>query len=331
MIKYLKNILISLLTILLIVSIYTILKNKQINKQKKYTKIISNEDTQISIDIEKIISDLCSNEFNNRAVGYQTNDLATKYLNNLFENLNLEFVFNDSYLHKFNISINEFNNKTKQDEEIQLKANNIIGKINNTKNKNAIIITAHFDAFGKGSLDNASGVGTVIKIIDILKSKNNTFNNDILFCMTNGEMNRFVGSRALVNDLKTKYSNLYNINIDCIGLKNGGPLALKNISKVKDSNKLYESAKNSFKNDNIEFLNVVSSEKLQYALNNGTGVSDYMAFEEKKFPNIHIAQSNLNSLPQQENLGEEILDFKYINNLANAISNWIVKLDKIIS
>ncbi|UZQ49188.1 M28 family peptidase [Clostridium kluyveri] len=89
-------------------------------------------------------------------------------------------------------------------------------------------------------MDNASR-SSLIKIANGLqeKAKEKPFYEDIIFCAFNGEEEGTAGSCAFVKQITSKslYNSIYNINIDSIGSKEGGKLALKNMSKV--SNKLY--------------------------------------------------------------------------------------------
>ena len=61
--------------------------------------------------------------------------------------------------------------------------------------------------------------------------------------MTNAEMAQFIGSQNFVEDIIPIYDDIYNINIDCVGAKSAGPLALKNISRIEESSILYDSLK----------------------------------------------------------------------------------------
>lgn len=281
----------------------------------------------IKIDTFEIVKEICSNKIKGRYFKDEGNKLSVQYINDLYSKLNLEYVFETSYLHEFTFENKDCSSDGKLiNEEIAL--NNIVGKISGKNNKTAIILTAHIDSFGKGVLDNASGVSVTLKIADILKnsSKNQLPNYDIIFCITNAEMQRFVGSKAFVNDIKEKYDNLYNVNIDCVGLKTGGPLALKNISNVSESKKLYQSLKKKLTEDNIEFSDTVSTEKVQMTMKMNGGVSDYISFEKAGIPNIHIAQSGIAPLPEKQDDGIETLDYKNLNKLSQGIGNWITEV-----
>ncbi|GAA0126641.1 hypothetical protein UT300019_25440 [Clostridium sp. CTA-19] len=298
-------------------------KEKNTNTKNKETSVSINK-KESYVDVEGVVEYICSDEIGYKSVEDKGNELAVKYINNLFSNMNLEYVFGESYLHEFIYKNKGYSaNGNLIDEQIEL--NNIVGKISGKDNKKAIVITAHIDSFGKGVLDNASGVAVALKMADILKnnSKNNLPDQDIIFCITNAEMQLFVGSENFVNDIKEKYESLCNVNIDCIGLKTGGPLALKNISNISESEKLYESLKKNLTESNIEFSDIVSSEKVEMTMKMNSGVSDYVSFEKLGIPNIHISQSEMGSLPDKQNAGLEILDYQYLNKFAIAMVEWL--------
>lgn len=98
-------------------------------------------------------------------------------------------------------------------------------------------------------MDNASGVSALIKIAEELKkvSEDNPFESNIIFCAFNGEEQLYVGSTAFVHKSKSQswYENMYNINIDSIGAKDGGTIIFPNFSEY--SAELYEAIKNSMK------------------------------------------------------------------------------------
>ncbi len=144
------------------------------------------------------------------------------------------------------------------------------------------------------------------------KSKEKPFNMDIILCAFNGEEEALRGSKAFVSNIKSKslYRNLYNINIDCIGAKEGGKLDLKNKSNV--SNKLYEAVKATMKKDNIAF---------------GTtgirGTSDHQSFENESIPNVFIAQEGIEKLVHKPTDTPDTLDYEQIYRIAKAISDFV--------
>lgn len=298
---------------------------KQINNKEIENKNIKeldkeNINNKNIVDIEQTVADICSDKIGKRMIDDDGNKKATEYIEKVFQSLNLEYVFENTYLNNFDFKDIEIGGK-----ERIINISNVVGKINGSNKKNAIVITAHFDAYEKSVLDNASGVGTVLKIAENIKHdlKNNSLKQDLIFCMTNAEMKGFIGSQNFINDINGKYEKIYNVNIDCIGLKEGGPLALKNISKIEASENLYSSIKDVLNKNNIEFVDDISSKKVKKLLEAGYGISDYISFEEKNYPNIHIAQSNMGSLNDRVKEGVETLDYTYLNELAKAISIWI--------
>lgn len=319
--------------IILIISIFLVgCKNNEVKEKANETsnKIKSEESkktssenvvkNKVNIDIENTVSKLCSDEIGVRSVGEKGNENATKYVESLIKDIGLDYVFDNTYLNEFVFKDIEIGGKEKN-----TNINNIVGKIKGDNSKNAIVVTAHFDAYQKNVLDNASGVGTVLKIANTMKNDlgDKKLKQDLIFCMTNAELNGFRGSENFINDIKDKYDKIYNVNVDCIGLKTYGPLALKNISKIDESEKLYLSIKNVLSESDIEFVEEISSEKIKKLLKNGLGASDYIAFEHAGYPNIHIAQSKLESLNDRTNDGVETLDYDYLNKLAKTMSTWL--------
>lgn len=193
---------------------------------------------------EKIIKTLSSEEFKGRAGDTDGNDKTIEYLKSQFENIGLDYLFKDTYLHKYKF-------ETYVSQEIidpNGEKNNVVGLIkgtNHDKKSKAVLITSHFDHVGKGfmpnsdgtiypgAIDNASGTTVLLRIAYKIKemSKETPFETDIIIAAVNHEELGLVGSRALVNDIKGRYENIYNINIDCVGLKNGSPLRVYSSNK----------------------------------------------------------------------------------------------------
>lgn len=273
---------------------------------------INIQDKSVNIKIENIVNTLCSDEFEGRLLGIKGNDRTVQYISDIFEKLKLDFLFHKSYFHKY---ILEVPNRERS-SDITITAKNVVGKVSGNNNKNAIIISAHFDHIGvengeiyRRALDNASGVSALLKIAYALKeaSEKEPFDFDIIISAFNGEEFALSGSKAFVKDIRTKYNKIFNINIDSIGSINGGNLALKNISKIKDSEKLYEGIKNIIKKHKIEFSNTAVSEK---------------AFEAG-IPNIYIGQEGIKPLVHELTDTPEMLDYIKMEKIAEAIYDFI--------
>lgn len=306
--KYFK---LFIILILLIVLSYIVIKN---------TSKVSTPTPKVNNNIpntEEIINYLCSETINDRAIGTEGNKLVTTYIENLFKALELNPVFSDSFLNNFYY------------ESENLNLSNVAGKLNGTNNNKAIIITSHFDAWCNGALDNASGVATTFRIINKLKNDINTIplKYDVIFVMTNAEMAQFIGSQNFVEDIIPIYDDIYNINIDCVGAKSAGPLAIKNISRIEESSILYDSLKEILKENNIEYSDTFSTDKVEYFYNNNSGVSDYFSFEKNGIPNIHIAQQGISDLILNDNDKPENLDFNTIDILGDTLAKFIQQIN----
>lgn len=266
----------------------------------------------------KIIEYMCSDEIKDRAAGTEGNLKVTNYLEEILEKMKLEYVSDNTYLQKFKY----------QDEEKEKEANNVVGKISGKDSSKAIVITAHFDAWFNGALDNASGVAGAIKVIKELNtySKDEKLNYDVIVCLTNLEMNRRKGSAAFIKEIKGKYDEMYNINIDCIGVKNGKPMAVKNLSKVKESKKLYDEIKEIYDEKKIEYIDDFSTPKTQKAFEQGMGVSDYFEFEKENIPNMQVAQKGINGYILNENDVPDNLDIEKIEKISDVLIELVKRL-----
>lgn len=275
--------------------------------------------------LEESIGVLCSDEFQGRAIGSDGNELAAEYIERAFKSLELSTLFEDSYYQIYYQGVKSIPGSN--DNERKLKElKNVVGVIKGKDPKKAVIISAHFDHIGykdgnivRGALDNASGVAALLEMANILKekSKEYTFNMDIVFCAFNGEERRYGGSGAFINAIKSDiYSKFYNINIDCIGAKEGGKLALKNRSKSSDN--LYNAVKSILKKNNVEFADTEI-----------VGGSDHLVFESIGIPNILIIDENVRGLIHKPADTPEILDYEKISNISRSLCDFIISNDGI--
>ena len=277
--------------------------------------IVQEESLTEKFTVSEVLEYLCSEEVEDREYNKKGNQKATEYINELYKQLNLEFVLGKSYLDNFSCD--------------NINLNNVVGKISGNDNSTAIILTAHFDAWFNGAVDNASGVATVLEIAKLLKdtSKKESLNYDVIFLMTNGEMALFSGSRDFVAKLEQlQYQSVFNINIDCVGMKdsyNSNPLGLKNLSRISESQILYSGIKEIFNNNNIDFVNDYPTEKAKMAFEQNMGVSDYFAFEENGYANIHICQQGISEFILNEKDTPELIDYEKIEKLADVLSRYI--------
>ena len=296
-----RNIL-TIITIITIISIFIIYKTNNEN---------------IPITVESTVEYLCSDKIKDREYNKIGNEEATKYIDKLYNQLNLEFIYDNSYLDTF-----FYEGKS---------ISNIVGKVSGKDNTTAIVITAHFDAWFNGAVDNASGVAAVIELaknLKIMQQEKKIPNYDIIFLMTNGEMAGFVGSENFVSKIPSiKYKNMYNINIDCIGIKdiyNSNGLALKNLSRIPESEILYNTLKDFLSMNKIEYTNEFPTEKAKLMYEQGYGVSDYISFEKQGYPNLHICQQGVSEFILNENDNPNLLDYEKIEHLAFNLSIYLM-------
>ncbi|UZQ49601.1 M28 family peptidase [Clostridium kluyveri] len=277
---------------------------------------------------KEIVDTLASNEFEGRFVGSKGNEKAGQYISKIFKDMELRPLFGGTYYDGYSQEISkqygdgQFESFEAYKENTRVSTvNNVVGVIKSKDSKKAVIVSAHFDHLGdvdgkiiRGALDNASGVSALIKIANTLqeKSKEKSFDEDIIFCAFNGEEEALAGSRTFVDEIKSKklYDSIYNINIDSIGAKDGGKLALKNMSKV--SNKLYDAVKTTLKNDNIGFADTRVK-----------GAGDHLSFENAGISNVFFVQEGIEKLVHKPTDTPDILDYNQIDKIANSISNFI--------
>jgi Zn-dependent M28 family amino/carboxypeptidase len=321
--------------IILIVCAILVNVNLKSNMNTK-TNTVKKENPNIqdkNISIEDIINTLCSDKFEGRRVGTKGNDYTVQYISDIFGKIKLDYVFQNSYFHEY-----PFKYSPPQVHpgdpviSIDIRPKNVIGKIsgnNNNNNNNAVIISAHLDHLGiqdgkiyRGALDDASGIAALLKIAYNLKalSEKKAFDFDIIICAFNGEEYALSGSKAFVGDIKTRYNKLYNINLDCIGGIDGGNLALKNISRIKQSEKLYQDIENNLIEHEIEFSDTAVSEE---AFTRGVGIGDQDSFEKAGIPNIYIGQEDIKSLVHKVTDTPEKLDCKKIENISDTICDFV--------
>lgn len=252
------------------------------------------------------------------------NQKAGEYIADIFDKIGLDPLSKDSYFQPYTKEdvIN------REDYDTSETAHNIVGYIKGKDSKKAIIIWAHFDGRGiregeiyRSAMDNASGVAALIKIAENLKlvSEEKPFESNIVFCAFNGEEQLYVGSTAFVNQAKSQswYENMYNINIDSIGAKDGGAVMFPNDSEY--SVELYEDVKNSMEKSGIGFA------EFERPI-----ASDHWSFEKAEKANICITQEGWLNWIHKPIDTPDILDYIEIEKLANALSDFVIDNDETV-
>lgn len=296
------------------------------NQEKTNINDLKQNESSENLNSEYIISTLTSDEFEGRLVGSNGNKLTEDFINNLFNEIKLEKIFNNNdYKHTYTQEVTDTYGLQDSNSKIEEKeVNNIVGKISGENSKNALIISAHFDHIGKqdgqiirGAIDNASGVAVLINLAEKLKLEYNINppKFDIIFCAFNGEEKGLEGSSNFVKDIKNKYENLVNINIDCVGYKNGGNIIFLGANfETKDivQKKLYETMEESLNKNNLE----ISQNDLK-------GVSDSISFACENIPNICLIEENIKEVINSPRDTIDVVDFERLDSIVKSIIYFI--------
>lgn len=319
--------------ILAMVLTFSACSSPKVSQNSKVTTGNSGQSVQVSQvqtpvkipTIKETVATLCSDEFQGRLTGSKGNEKTGEYIEKTFKDIGLDPFFDNSYYQKYYLGVNSSYRGEQNNTKLKM-VNNVVGVIKGKKSENAVVVSAHFDHLGyvdgkiiRGALDNASGVSALVEIAHKVKEKSKVkpFDTDIIFCAFNGEEVGLKGSEAFVNAVTSTNYNFYNINIDCIGAKNGGKLALKNKNEL--SNKLYGAVKTTFKKDNIGFADTVVH-----------GLSDHVNFQSMGIPSVFIVQGNIENLVHKPTDIPDTLDYKQIDKIANGITDFIGANDGVI-
>lgn len=296
---------------------------QNLNSDEIDNSIEEQNEKSVIIDKEEVVNKLCSDEFEGRFVGSLGNDLAGKYLSDLFRELGLVSMFGENYKHEYTQKVYKTaglnGGLITDDDHGEVKIlNNIIGKIEG-KTNNAIVLSAHFDHIGlqdgeiiRGAIDNASGVSV---LLDLARDLNNKYSMkkpefDIIFCAFNGEEEGLVGSRSFVQDINGKYDNLININIDSVGYKNGGRVTF--LDRNKDTS-LFEPIKEVIENNGLDVdLNIEIK-----------GNADSTAFDEVGIPSVCIIDENVQEVIHTKDDIPELIDYDRLDKIVKSINEFI--------
>ena len=311
-------------------------------EQKIYEEPGSNAE---ELNIEAIMNELTSEEYLSRLVGTDANTKSAQFIQNYYEAIGLEPFNDESYLEVVDLN-NEMRSFFNPAGDNKNEVDNIIGVIKGEDSSKAIVISAHFDHVTirskleeaatntesqqisvnkiQGAIDNASGVATLLETAKELSAyyNDNKPPYDIIFAAFNAEELGLIGSRKFVSEFRDKYDKWYDINIDCIGIKGNNGLAVKNNDPL--SQELYD--------DFIEVLdeNEVYYEIVPYAMNEEgviVGSSDHMSFRRANDASLIIGQDGITEIVHTEDDNMSIVDCKLIENIKDALVDFIIKND----
>lgn len=208
-------------------------------------------------------------------------------------------------------------------------AANVAGVIKGKDSSRAIIITAHFDHMGwqgdtffPGALDNASGIATLLAAAGQVKALlgDGQPEVDLIFVASNSEElldcghgMHCIGSTEFVKVLSPKYDAIYNINIDCVGGKEGGPLAMGTSDPA--SQPLAEIVKQWMADAGIA------------ANDDDYGMGDHMSFRNAGIPAIVLGQYPETIAPYAHVSTDtaDTLDYHEIGQISTALAEFLVQ------
>ncbi len=277
--------------------------------------------TKDSGNINKIVTDLCSDEYRSRVVGTIENERATEYIETFFKNENITPFIEDAYTCVINDGMDVVDPYVRANSDIN-KLHNVAAVIKGTNSKKAVFVTAHFDHVDglEGAIDNASGVSVMLETAHKLKEAtlNNPLDYDVVFVAFNAEETGLNGSIDFIKKYRDVYSDLYNINIDCVGYTKSTGLAMG--CDDKGSKKLYNALMDTFDSENIAYTDEV------YASKNGRmyGTSDHLGFRMAKFSSLTLGDSNILDVVHTSDDTIDVVNFDSLESLATVISKFIV-------
>ena len=228
---------------------------------------------------------LASDKLEGRATGTKSEKLAAKYIIEKFKKYNLQSKGEDGFLQYFDAKIKE--NPHSQKIKKKITGMNVVGYLDN-KQKETIIIGAHYDHVGYGSFgslydgekqvhngadDNASGVSLLINLASSLQEIKDY---NYLFIAFSGEEHGLFGSSYYAKNPTIDIKKVrFMINFDMVGrLNKERTLAVNGIGTSSKWKYLLD-------NSNKYNFKLKTSES-------GIGPSDHTSFYLQDIPSIHF-------------------------------------------
>ncbi|MEK3956059.1 M28 family metallopeptidase [Psychrobacillus sp. FSL K6-1464] len=205
-------------------------------------------------------------------------------------------------------------------KEESIEAFNVVGKIPGKNQKEAVVLSAHFDHVGslgetiyRGAIDNASGTVLLLDIAKKLKLSDKEFEKDIIFVAFNGEESGLQGSYFFTEFIKEEYEHVYNINIDSIY---DGPLEILTGDEEPLKDLINDFSKHLKDNDLTSITNAT-----------GSATSDHSSFLYNHMNSLSIiSQDVLSKIHIPEDTIEEI-NFPYLVKVRDTITKFIIDFD----
>ena len=202
-------------------------------------------------------------------------------------------------------------------------ANNVVGMIKGADSGRAVVLSAHFDglsSFGNVKLtcayDNGSGVAALTEVARQLAewAKGKTPKKDIVICFFNAEETARAGSRNFAGIIRSRYDDIYNINIDCLGGKNCGTLAMKAVGE--ESQSLCDAVIDKLEERHIPYNRDI------------VGAGDHASFSGLGIPAVVFQQEDVFEVAHTRDDQMENLDVGQIEEICGFISQFVMKNDE---
>ena len=192
---------------------------------------------------------------------------------------------------------------------------NVIGLLEGRDRSRAVVISAHFDGTGfigdiytQAAIDNASGIAAILYAASILGERRDELKIDVVFAAFNGEEGGLLGSFAFAPEAAARYDELYNLNIDCVGV----------IDWVDYSICAANSTNNALRNAFREKMDMSG-----FAYNfMPYGWSDHLPFERLGFPALSFGQIDRRIHSAEDRA--EFLDLEEIERVGRLVANFVL-------
>ena len=198
--------------------------------------------------------------------------------------------------------------------ETTVTASNVVGAIPGKDRTKAVVISAHFDGVGDQAgnrlpcaLDNASGVAAVELVMSQMAGTEPPY--DVIIAFTNAEESRLTGAYDLAGRLTYQYDDLYNINVDCVGIEG---LSFPMQSTSENSEVLYQMME-----EKLSANGFATSQEVY-------GSSDYVAFQQSGIPSVCLGTPVIGVI-HTVNDTQDRIDTDVIRGIAEVIVDFIVE------
>ena len=262
---------------------------------------------------ELVLHELTQPEYKGRVTGSKEVIQASHFLVKIFGDIGLIPYASDSFIMEY---VNSDPGIVFYPDD--LRGYNIVGVIPGRDRTKAIVVSAHYDAIGitggLGALDNASGVAAMLRVADSLLRLGVQPETDIIFCAFDGEEIGLVGSQAFVLEIKDTYQELFNINIDTIGLS-GVPVLIIGDEMLKaDISEVFTDSGIVLDCETMIGGSVIFG-------------SDDTSFRNHGFAAITIAKLGNEALAIMHSEGDvlDVLDIAYIESIADVVTQFLIE------